>query len=186
MRLRAVLLLPLTIALVLLGAPVSGALASPVAYPVTGSDCASISVSTTVPAPGESITVTGVNFNPGGHVRLVLDTGDVLARVTADASGSFTTKVKMPKGVFGFHKLYHRGGKTGQPSSGCPADPGLNIGSGANVPGGTPGHHGGTSFTGLDIGLLLAAAALLIAVGVALNRRSQKSRKSRRKRVVAA
>jgi len=179
MRLRAVLLLPLTIALVLLGAPVSGAFASPVAYPVTGSECAGISVSTTVPAPGESITVTGSKFDSHGHVRLVLDTGDVLKRVTADANGSFTTKVKMPDGVTGFHVLHARGGKTNQPAD-CPADPGLNIGSGASAPG-TPGHHGGTSFTGLDIGLLLAAAALLIAVGVALNRKS--SRKSAGKRV---
>jgi len=183
MRLRAVFLLPLTIALVLLGAPVSAAFASPVSYPVTGSDCASISVSTTVPAAGERITVTGVNFNPGGHVRLVLDTKDVLGHVTADGNGSFTTKVNIPAGVTGFHKLYHHGGKTGQPASGCPADPGLNIGSGAGAPGG-PGHHGGTSFTGLDIGLLLAAAALLIAVGVALNRKS--NRKSHGKRVVHA
>lgn len=180
MRLRAVLLFPLTLALVLLGAPVSGAIASPVAYPATGSDCASISVSTTVPAPGESITVTGQNFNPGGHVRLVLDNGDVLKRVTADADGSFTTTVKLPDGVTGSHILHARGGKTDQPAD-CPADPGLTIGSGASEPAGTPGHHGGTSFTGLDIGLLLAAAALLIAVGIALNRKS--TRKSSGKRV---
>lgn len=173
---RAVLLLPLTIALLLLGAPVSGALASPAAYPVTGSDCASISVSTTVPASGERITVTGVNFNAGGHVRLVLDTGDVLGHPTADANGSFTTKITMPNGVYGFHKLYHRGGKTGQPAKGCPADPGLDIGSGASIPAGGPGHHGGTSFTGIDIAVLLAAAALLIAIGVALNRKSRGKR----------
>ena len=170
MRPRAVLLLPLTIALLLLGAPVSAALASPAAYPVTGSECAGISVGTTVPAPGESVTVTGSKFDAHGHVRLVLD-GRVLRRVTADADGSFTTTVRMPDGVTGSHVLHARGGKTNQPSD-CPADPALNIGSGANGPG-TPGHHGGTSFTGVDIALLLAAAALLIAVGVALNRKSR-------------
>jgi hypothetical protein len=172
MRLRAVLLFPLTIALMLLGAPVSGALGRPVAYPATSSDCAFISLSTTVPAPGESITVTGQNFNSGGHVRLVLDTGDVLGRVTADSNGSFTTEVKMPDGVTGQHVIYHRGGKTGQPADGCPRDPSLDVGNGANAPG-TPGHHGGTSFTGVDIGMLLGAAAVLIALGLALNRKSR-------------
>jgi hypothetical protein len=105
--------------------------------------------------------------------------------VTANAKGSFRTTVKMPNGLTGPHILHARGGKTDQPAS-CPADPGLqlNIGSGASIPG-TPGHHGGTSFTGLDIGLLLAAAALLIAIGVALNRKSQ-GRKARGKRVAHA
>lgn len=171
MRPRAILLLPLTIALLLLGAPVSAALAGPVAYPVTGSDCATISVGTTVPAPGETITVTGSKFDPHGHVRVVLDSGDVLKRVTANAGGSFATQVRIPDGLSGQHVLHARGGKTNQPAD-CPADPALNIGSGANVPD-SPGHHGGTSFTGVDIALLLAAAALLIAVGVALNRKSR-------------
>src|SRR4051794_26356024 len=152
MRLRAVLLLPLTIALVLLGAPVSGALGSPLAYPGDGGDCAAISVSTTVPAPGETINVTGDHFDAHGHVRLVLDTGDVLRRVPADASGSFSTTVTIPGGVSGQHVLNFRGGKTDQPSD-CAGGPTLNIGSGASEPGGGPGHHGGTSFTGVDIAL---------------------------------
>ena len=122
MRLRAVLLFPLTIALVLLGAPLSAALASPVAYPVQGSVCAFIEVSTTAPAPGEAIIVTGQHFDPHGHVTLVLSRGDVLKHVTANAKGSFSTRVVTPSDVTGAYVIHARGGKTNQPSD-CPADP---------------------------------------------------------------
>ena len=124
MRLRAVLLFPLTIALVLLGAPLSAAPASPVAYPVQGSVCAFIEVSTTAPAPGEAIIVTGQHFDPHGHVTLVLARGDVLKHVTANAKGSFSTRVVTPSDVTGAYLIHARGGKTNQPSD-CPADPAL-------------------------------------------------------------
>jgi hypothetical protein len=175
MRLRAVLLLPLTLVLLAVGAPLA---TSAVAYPVTNS-CAYIQVSTQTPAVGESFTVTGVNFDAGGKVKLVLDTGGVLGRVTAGADGGFTKQVRMPSVGGGRHKLSAIGGKTNQPSS-CPGDPFVFLGAnGSSAPAGAPGTHGGgTAFTGVDVLLLVIVALALITVGVALNRRSRTGRRT--------
>src|SRR4051794_17125825 len=108
MRLRAVVLFPLSVALVLVGAPMGGA----VAYPPT-TCTATIAVSTTHPAAGESITVTGRGFDSGATVRLVLDTGDRLATRRANDSGSFTARVRMPV-ISGHHVIHARGGSTNQ------------------------------------------------------------------------
>jgi hypothetical protein len=168
MRLRAIVAL-FAAAVATLAAPAAAHAA--VQYPPTL--CASLSVSTTQPLPGEEITVSGVNFLPDASVRLELhSTTYHLKTVTSDGAGTFTTNVKLPDGVFGTHRIVATSGApTG---STCPSEPFVVIhiqrlgtaGSSAS----TPGHHGGTSFTGVDVLLILIAAALLIGVGVALNR----------------
>jgi len=176
MRLRAVLLLPLTLVLLVVGAPLA---TSAVAYPVSNS-CAYIEVSTQTPAVGEAFTVSGANFDSGGNVKLVLDTGAVLGHATADADGSFSKQVTMPSVGPGSHKLSAVGGKTDQPSS-CPADPFVSLGDngGAAASAGAPGtNSGGTAFTGVDVLLLVVIALALITVGVALNRRSRSGRRT--------
>jgi hypothetical protein len=179
MRLRAVLLLPLTAVLLLVGAPVAVAGADPAAYPV--SVCATISTSTTNPLPGQSIVIIGNNFDPNASVRLVLDTGAVLGRVTTDANGHFRTSVRMPASATntGMHKIYAKGGTTDQPAN-CPTDPvqTVTIQASSSEPGGSGGNSGGgTAFTGVDVLGLLAGAAVLILAGVGLNRRGRSAKR---------
>jgi hypothetical protein len=50
----------------------------------------------------------------------------------------------------------------------CPASAMLHIQAAGTS--GQSGQHGGTSFTGVDVLLLLLAAAVLIAIGVVVNR----------------
>lgn len=172
MRLRAVLLFPLAVALLLVGAPTVSA----AAYPAT-TCTATIAVSTTHPAAGEAITVTGTGFDAGATVRLVLDTGDRLATVRSSAEGNFTTEVTMPN-TSGRHVLHARGGTSNQPAD-CPADPfvTLTIQGGSTQSAGAP-NGGGTAFTGLNVLGLLAIAAALVGIGVALNRRSRSGKRA--------
>lgn len=160
-----------SLALVLAG-PVSSA----VAYPAT--TCPTLSVSTTTPLPGETITVTGAKFAANATIRLELHSSvTVLATVTSSATGTFSVDVKLRAGVTGNHDLVAIGGDTDAP--GCPANPiqVLTIqtltSSGSNG-GGSNG--GGTAFTGVDVLGLLAAAGLLISAGVLFNRRGSAKR----------
>jgi IPT/TIG domain-containing protein len=171
MKIRATLALVLALAGLVLVGPVSPAQASGIAsaieaYPPT--ICPTISVSTTKPAVGETITVTGQNFDPSKSVTLVLNSKTyVLATVKTDAAGSFSTKVKMPAGLTGSHVLSVKGAQ-----SGCPADPIQIVIGGAPVTSPATGPNGGPpAFTGVDVLWLLLAAAALIGVGVLLNRR---------------
>lgn len=165
MRFRAIVALS-AVAVAALFAPAAANAAA--LYPPTV--CATISVSTTNPLPGESIVVSGVDFLANASVQLELQPpGSVLKTVTSDSSGSFSTSVKLPDGVTGRHRVVATSGAPN--SASCPSDPFviLNIqkhgteGSSAS----TGGHHG-TSFTGVDVLLVLLAAALLIAAGAAL------------------
>jgi hypothetical protein len=190
MRLRTVLLLPLAIALLLLGAPMAGAFATPAPYPPSA--CPTLSVSTTNPLPGESITVSGRNFDANARIEIVLDKpGRVMRTVTSDSNGQFTTSITLPAGLTGRHLFKAIGGGS-DATRGCPADPGqafdvqggsaasLEPGSsGANGPGAPGSNGGGTAFTGLDVAGLLAIAAALIGAGALLNRRSRAGKASR-------
>jgi hypothetical protein len=127
-----------------------------------------LSVSTTHPLAGETITVTGTGFTPGARVHLVLDTkAHDLGTFTANAHGNFTAQVTLPNGVFGRHFVI---AASGAPHIGqCPADP-IQIhgpGSKSTGPGGPPG---GTSFTGTDLLLILLVAGALLTAGVAFAR----------------
>lgn len=180
---RARLSLIFAAALALLGfvVPATSADAAPVAYPVT--ICATLSVSTTTPLVGASITVSGVNFDPNATIKLELETKPwLLATVKSNALGSFTVTVKLPAGVFGAHLIVAIGGNT-QSGASCPADPSVllhiqNPGAGGGQGGGGTGsgNGGGTALTGVDVLLLVLLAAVLLTVGVAINR-SGKRRK---------
>jgi hypothetical protein len=150
------------------------------AYPVT--TCATLSVSTTNPVVGAKITVTGQNFDANHTVKLVLKSKTYfLVKVTTDASGAFSVQVQLPAGVTGHHEIVAIGGSPN--GNGCPPDPIqiIHIHGGAPESGPSNGQSGAstsqpggpTAFTGLDIGALLAAAALLIAAGVLFTRRGR-------------
>ncbi|HEV7205317.1 MAG TPA: hypothetical protein VGN18_11965 [Jatrophihabitans sp.] len=176
MRLRA------TIALVLagLGFALLGPVAAADAYPVV--TCSTLAVSTTTPAVGESITVTGANFKPNRSVRLELDSAaHPLKTVTSGVDGSFSTQVTLPAGVTGSHSIVAVGG--GLTAAGCPVDPaaqlhiqGSGVGgvatSGAAAGAGGQSNPGSTAFTGVNVLLMLIAAGILILLGTMLNRRN--------------
>ena len=176
MTLRAIVVIAVAATATLLAAPAVAqpALAQPAAvYPPTV--CATLSVSTTNPLPGETIGVTGVDFVANAAVRLELHSAShYLKTVRTNARGAFSTSVTLPGGVRGRHLIVATSGVPH--NSTCPGNPFavLHIQEGA-TPGttGAPaggGHPGGTSFTGIDLLLILLAAAVLIGVGVALNR----------------
>jgi hypothetical protein len=172
MRFRAILGVSLSAALLVLAGPAVTALA----YPPT--ICPTLSVSTTNPLPGQTIAVTGTNFEPQASVKLELRSPvRVLKTVKSDGSGSFATSVKLPAGVTGKHTLVAvGGGSTG--GAGCGIDPfqtlniqnngGGNSSASTGTSTGTNGG-GGTAFTGLDVLALIAAAVVLVGAGVMLN-----------------
>ena len=180
MRARLSLIFAAMLALLGFVVPATSADAAPVGYPVT--ICATLSVSTTTPLAGASITVSGVNFDPNATIKLELEAKPwLLATVKSNAQGGFTVTVKLPAGVVGAHLIVAIGGNT-QSGASCPADPSqlLHIqglgGGGQTGGGGTGSNGGGTAFTGVDVLLLVLLAAALLTVGVAVNR-SGKRRK---------
>jgi hypothetical protein len=149
---------------------------APHAYPP--SICSTLAVSSTNPNLGESITVTGENFEPNGSITLVLTprksassfvagSSITLKTVTSDASGAFSTTVTMPSSTAnaGHYVLTATTGATR--SSTCPADPviALSLGLNGTTTGSGTTSGGGTAFTGLDVLGLGIVAALLVGVG---------------------
>ena len=153
------------------------------------STCATISVSTTTPDVGQSITVTGEQFLASIPVTLYLTpkadypggstTGKpagssiLLTTVTSDANGSYSTQVTMPANAEG-NQIISASSK----GKICPADPiQIQVGQGAGGGGSSSGSGGGQppAMTGTDIGLLVALALVLLTAG-ALFARSGKRR----------
>jgi hypothetical protein len=179
MKIRSILVLVVAaLAGLLLAAPAAQARAAaptdPLYPPTT---CPTISVSTTHPLPGATLTVVGSNFDPDTKITLRIKTPSIFLRaVVSDAGGSFTTTVKLPAGLSGTRLIIAVGGQTG----GCPADP-IRIviqGGSSNSGNGNGNNGGGTAFTGTDIAGLLAIAAALIGLGVLLNRRSRSAKRA--------
>lgn len=162
MKLRAITALAVAVVGMLFFTPVATAGAYPPAI------CPSLAVSTTHPLPGETITVSGVNFTPHASVHLVLKTTTYdLATVTADGDGSFSTPVKLPAGVIGTHTIV---AVSGADTSVC-GRPHVVIHIQPTAPSSPTGKPpGGTSFTGVDLLMILLAAAVLLGAGVAFNR----------------
>jgi hypothetical protein len=184
MRFRAVVLLPLTVALLAFGAPMGSALA----YPTTDT-CATLSVSTTAPAAGERITVSGKNFDGQATVHLVYDTGANLRTVKSSSKGTFATSVRIPKSP-GQHRITAKGGHSRQPSA-CGGNPAVALtvqggaGGGGSAGAVVTSNGGGTAFTGTDIAMLLAIALALIALGVGLDRKARAGKRAASNRVPA-
>jgi hypothetical protein len=136
-------------------------------YPVKAG--ATLAVSTTTPYSGQTIDVSGTNFQPGEKVTLKLN-GKTVDTVTADGKGSFSTSFKVTSapgkfeltatgavcGVAGL-LLAIRGGSGvgGVTATQSPGSGGAATGQGG----------GGLAFTGVDVALLLAVALALIGGG---------------------
>ena len=162
MKIRAMLALAAAVIGVALFAPAIQAQA----YPPT--TCPGmLSVSTTHPLPGETITVTGTNFTPGAHVHLVMHTTTYdLGTFTANAQGNFSAQVKLPAGVTGRHLIIATSGAPHIQQ--CPGDP-IQIHGPEGSSSGPGGHHGNSN-TGVDILIIVLVAAGLLGAGVALTR----------------
>jgi len=126
-----------------------------------------LSLSTTTPLAGETITVTGADFTPGAQVHLVMHSNVYdLGTFTANGQGAFTAQVTLPSGVVGVHVI--------SATSGAPhinQCPGVQIH--IHAPGGQssgPGGHHGTSGTGVDVAIILLVATGLLGIGFALAR----------------
>jgi hypothetical protein len=167
MRLRAIVALAVAVVAAAFISPAAPSSASPgaPAYPPTTCPGA-LSVSTTHPLVGETITVSGTNFNAHTGVHLVLDSkAHSLGTFNTDAQGSFTAQVQLPSGVLGTHVILAVSGAVNVDQ--CPGVP-IHIHAPqatSTGPGGPP-----TSFTGTDILLILLAAAVLLAAGIIFNR----------------
>lgn len=167
MRVRAMIALAVAVLAAVFISPAAPSSASPgaLAYPPTTCP-GSLSVSTTHPLVGETITVSGANFNAHAGVHLVMHSKSYdLGTFNTDAQGSFSAQVRLPFGVVGTHVIV---AVSGAPNIGqCP---GVRIqihgpAATSTGPGGPP-----TSFTGTDLLLILLAAAVLLAAGVVFNR----------------
>ena len=166
MRLRAVIALAVAVIAAVFMSPASSASAAPGAFAYPPTTCTGqLSVSTTHPLVGETITVSGTNFNAHSNVHLVLHTkAHDLGTFTTNAQGSFSAQVQLPFGVLGAHTIVATSGAAniGQ----CP---GLRIQ--IHAPAATSTSPGGpTSYTGTDILLIVLAAAVLIAAGLIFSR----------------
>jgi LPXTG-motif cell wall-anchored protein len=90
---RSKLLLRLAIGAFVIAAPLTIATA---AYATTYSS-PSVSASTTTPAPGGSLTVTGTGFMPNSAVVVEIHSAPVvLANLTSDANGDASSSVTVP------------------------------------------------------------------------------------------
>lgn len=137
---------------------VASAAAAPTPYPPPS--CPLLTVSTTTPFPGQTITVGGTNFTPHVAVTIELDTNVTLGHATADGSGNFSVPVKLPAGVTGSHLIHAVGTGLGD----CPVDPIQISVQGAGASGSSSG--GGLASTGVDILTGIAVALALIGGGV--------------------
>jgi titin len=69
-----------------------------------------LSLSTTSPAAGASITVSGDGFAPVSEVRITIESEPVLlATVTTNAAGAFSVEVNIPRGMSGTHQIVATG-----------------------------------------------------------------------------
>lgn len=161
-------------ALLLLSMVVLGS-APATAGPYPPTVCATLSVSTTTPSAGESITVSGTGFTAGERVTLELHSSPrVVGSATVRGDGTFTTHITIPKDMYGRHLLLEAGGHPA-----CPVDPitlVINASAALGEQIGPNGGGSGLASTGVQIALLIAIAALALATGVALNRAGRRKR----------
>jgi hypothetical protein len=134
------------------------------AYPPPPS-CGTVAVTTTVPGPGDDVTLDGSGFLPGSKVTITLTHASVQAdvgEVVTSSTGTFAFDVHLPANASGSYRLSTIGGVP----PGCVVDPvTLTVGSGTS-PGGHLAHTGAAVLALVAIaGVLLASGALFAATG---------------------
>ena len=157
-------------------APVRLATAAPAcphAKPYPPTPNATVLSSTTHPKVGQTIEASGIHYCPNENVRLTIG-GKFVGNAHTNSVGAFDPPVVVP-GPFSATKLLCGVGASGLPND---RDCLTLFLAGA----GTGGHHGsnggGTSFTGVEIGALIALASLLLVGGVVFLRAGQRRKQS--------
>lgn len=136
---------------------------STTAYPPVPGNCAQLNVGATSVHPGDSVLISGSNFNAGDHLTVTLQPlNATVGHVTVGGSGTFSTHFTMPLNASGSQLVVLVGSSVVV----CPVDPIQVLGAG--VGGSSTSSPGGTAFTGTRIALLVAAAAVLLVGGTAL------------------
>lgn len=149
------------------------------AGPYPPSQCATVSVSTTTPHSGETMTVSGTGFTAGEQVTVELEsTPRDVGSATVQANGTFTAQITIPTDMYGKHQLIVTGGHPSCPVSAITLDIQSSAALGEQIGpnGGGGGGGGALSSTGVQIALLLAIAAVALAAGVALTRAGRQKR----------
>lgn len=124
-------------------------------------EAATVSISTTSPCPGDSLTVTGTGFAPGSTVDLTLhSTVTSLGSEIVDANGGFTATVTAPAGVTGTHQIVAAGPQT--PTNSNRAQATLHIRVCPVSPASPPGP---PAITGADILGMVALVVVLLGIG---------------------
>jgi LPXTG-motif cell wall-anchored protein len=120
-----------------------------------------LSVSTTAPDPGETITISGAGWGADEVVTLVLhSTPVILASPLTDSNGAFSVPATIPSDVQGTHVLTGTGGTTGDTVS-------ITLTIGFEPPTGGGGG-GGLPNTGVVVWGVGTVAVALLALGAAL------------------
>lgn len=144
------------------------------AGPYPPSQCAALSVSTTTPYAGETMTVSGTGYTAGEQVTVELhSTARDVGTATVRADGSFTTQITIPKDMSGRHLLSVAGGDPACTVGPITLDIQASAALGEQI---GPNGGGGLSSTGVQIALLLALAALALVAGIALTRAGREKR----------
>lgn len=146
----------------------SGSCPGSQAYPPTAD--ATVEASSTAPAAGASIEVSGVHYCGNEDVTITI-AGKTAGTAHTDAQGSFDPEVVVP-GPSGAKQL------CGVGASGLAADADCLTLTVQTAGGQAEPASGGTAFTGADIALIVAVAVLLLAGGVAFSTAGRRRRKS--------
>ena len=146
----------------------SGSCPGSQAYPPTPD--ATVEASSTAPATGASIEVSGVHYCGDEDVTITI-AGKKVGTAHTDAQGSFDPKVVVP-GPSGAKQLCGIG------ASGLAADANCLTLTVQTAGGQAEPASGGTAFTGADVALIVAVAVLLLAGGVAFSTAGRRRRKS--------
>ena len=163
MRAKLIALLMGLATIVCLGVGSSTASAAPTGSttPYPPPSCPLLTVSTTNPFPGQTITVAGTNFTASVAVTIELDTHVALAHTNADTSGSFSVHVTLPSDLTGNHTISALGTNLGN----CPVDP-IEITVQAGAAPSSSSNGGGLASTGVNVLVGLVIALGLIAAGL--------------------
>ncbi|MGH8925130.1 MAG: hypothetical protein ACRDWA_10910 [Acidimicrobiia bacterium] len=114
-----------------------------------------VELSTTNLDPGDEVEVSGSGFAPGSEVVLTIESEPVmLATVTANSGGSFSSIVTVPSNVAaGQHTI----SATGIDPSGAPRVLAAQVSVGGSLP-----------FTGLPLDWVVVGAVVLLTLGAAM------------------
>jgi hypothetical protein len=153
----------------ILGLAVGGLLWASPAY-AYGPTAPFISTNISVVAPGGSLTVSGLGFQPGEAVTLQLfSTPVTLGTTSVTSGGSFSTSVTIPVSTpVGNHTIVATGSTSGSTASTAivvASASTTGAATGGTGTSGTSSGGGSLAFTGADIAALAGVGAIALALG---------------------